>query len=128
MNATNLQKLYPIKQGAFELHDYSRKDLTATITVDGFEDTDQVELSQDDILSAALAYRWIASFYDPDIEGGNYHVEDTDGHMMTFRYWWESVAGTDADKLFEGAIAVKAEDALKQAARTMFLDQKSVAA
>jgi hypothetical protein len=125
MNYQN-SKLYPISEAAFTILDYDKDQITAKIAVDGFNGVDNVQLGQDDILEAALAYNVIESFFDPTHEDANFLVEYEPGRTMDFVFWWEGLCPVDAERFIEGAITTKAAMGLERTYRELF--QISVAA
>lgn len=125
MNYQNLNsKLYPISQGSFNL-DYDRENLIAYIVVDGFEEKDEIQLTQEDILDAAMGFNLIDSFYDPAYTDANFRPE-IDGKDIDFADWWECVDPQDTERLIEGAITTKASMGLERTTRALF--SKAVAA
>lgn len=124
MQAANLLKsdtlkLYHISQGDFTLQDYSKKELTAQIFVNGFEDIENVEVSPADILESALGFGFIDSFYDPTETNPDYLVDEESIGRTSFKEWWEFLDPQNTEQLLESAIAGKVDHDLKRIYREL---------
>lgn len=119
------KKLFNISQQDFVLMDRSIENLTAIIAVNGFNDTDEIELTQHDICETALAFRLIDNYANPTTDEVDFQIDDY-GMTINFHAWWESVDPEDIDKIFSAAIATKVDIQLDAISKELF--QVAVAA
>jgi len=113
-----------IIEGCFEVVDYDRDNITATIVRDDHPAGITVSFTQDDLLSVAMSFGDLCSYFDPQFDGGPYHAETWDHRKVSFQEWWEGLVDeTDRERYFRGAVIEKARDAMKKAYKEI---QKSV--
>jgi len=107
--------LSQIIQGRFEVVDYDKEAVTATIVVDGQKKGIDVSFTQDYLLSVAMAFGDLSSYFDPKIDGDHYHAETWDHRKVSFPEWWEEIVDeTNRERYFEGAVIEAARDAMKR--------------